>query len=314
MIATPSRRRGVDLSVALPLLVVHLLGLGLAPFSFSWLGLGLCIALYLFTGFGVTAGAHRLFTHRSFVPAPIVRELLALAFLLSAQGSLRRWVRDHQIHHRYSDQASDPHSPAQRGFLGAHLGWLWSAPPSSEEDRALYTQYTRGLDPGRIGRFFRSGTRLLTLHLSFMAAVFAVGLILGGVQLGLSLLIWGVLLRIVLVMHSTFLINSATHRYGQRPYKTRDDSRNLWWVAVLALGEGWHNNHHHRPSAANNGFHRPWEIDLTFLLLLALARLGLVFDLKVYVPTKSRTEIWFPSSQNSVPDDFANDRRNSAGV
>jgi fatty-acid desaturase len=269
--------------------------------------------MYLFTGFGVTAGAHRLFTHRTFAPVPIVRDLLALAFLMSAQGSLERWVRDHSIHHRHSDLPSDPHSPRQHGFFAAHVGWLWKKPASRDEARALYIRWTRGLNAGRAGRFFRSGGRLAALHLGVVYAAYIVGAfmesgvsleaLLRGWHTGVSFVVWGVLLRIVLVMHSTFFVNSAAHLWGGRRYETRDDSRNLWWVAVMALGEGWHNNHHGRPSAANNGFHAWWEFDLTFLLLLALGTLGLVHDVKVWRPTKGHTESWFRGRQARAPED-----------
>lgn len=301
----PSTRAGVDASIAIPLLLVHLVGLGLAPFTFTREGLVACVMLYLFTGFGVTAGAHRLFTHRTFTPAPIVRELLALAFLMSAQGSIHRWVRDHGIHHRYSDQPSDPHSPAVHGLSGAHLGWLWQKPPSRSEERALYARWTRGLDPGRVGRFFQSGARLAALHLgaiviayamgAFLEAGFSADALLRGHHTGVSLIVWGIFLRIVLVLHSTCAVNSAAHRWGTRRHPTRDGSTNNWLVAILALGEGWHNNHHHRPAAANNGFFAWWEVDLTFLLLLALGAVGLLHDLKVYDARRQRTIVWFAS-------------------
>jgi stearoyl-CoA desaturase (delta-9 desaturase) len=266
-------------------------------------GLCACVALYLFTGLGVTAGAHRLFTHRSFEPTPLFREVLALAFLLSAQGPLRRWVRDHLIHHRYSDRRSDPHSPAQDGFFAAHLGWLWKKPPTRDEDLALYTRYTPALDPGRLGRFFGNARRLLALQVGVLVAAYLIGALFDqglsrGVLLrpshtGLSLVVWGVLFRIVLVMHVTFLVNSAAHTYGSQPYDGGDGSRNLFWVGLLTLGEGWHNNHHHRSSAANHGFHRFWELDITFLLLMLLGVLGLVHDVKVFRPDTGRIELWW---------------------
>ena len=307
--APPSPRTGTDRSVALPLLAVHLLGLGLAPLTFTRAGLIACAAMYLVTGLGVTAGAHRLFTHRAFRPTPITRDLLALAFLLSAQGSLRRWVRDHHIHHVYSDDAGDPHSPERAGFFSAHFGWLWKRPPTRAESRDLYQRFTHGLDIGRVGRFFERGGPLVALHLGALAMAYLTGAIIeagvtpraivGGAHTGLSLVVWGGLLRIVLVMHSTFLVNSAAHRWGSRRYATREGSRNLWWVALLALGEGWHNNHHSRAAAANNGFHRFWEIDLTFLVVLALGALGLCSDVRVYRARQGKVEIWWKSTDAS---------------
>ena len=299
----PSARLGVDASVAVPLLIVHCLGCGLAPFTCSWAGLGSCALLYVFTGLGITAGAHRLFTHRSYVPHPVVREVLAFAFLLAAQGSVRRWVRDHAIHHQFSDGQGDPHSPLRDGFRSAHLGWLWKRPPSREEERALYVRYTRGVDSGVVGRTFRTAFRLAVLHVCVLLGLYALGalyeagpcwgLLHKGWRTGLSCVVWGGLLRIVLVMHSTFLVNSATHLWGYRRYPTPDGSRNLGWVAFLSLGEGWHNNHHAHPAAANHGFHSRFEFDLTFAFLVLLGKLGWVRDVCVWRATPGRTERWF---------------------
>lgn len=296
----PTPRSGVDRPVVVQLVVVHVLGLGLAPFTFSVEGVWALVVLHLVAGFGVTAGAHRLFMHRSFVPKPVLREILAFAFLISAQGSLRRWVRDHAIHHRYADQEGDPHSPATLGFWFAHLRWQWMQPATRAEDVELYLQWTRGLNPGRVGRYFRTLPKIAALHGSVIVALFAIGLLLGDWRTGVSMVVWGVFLRILLSMHITFLVNSATHLWGRRRYDTADDSRNLAWVALLAQGEGWHNNHHHRPGAANNGFHAWWELDVTFLLLLMLGALGLLTDLRVFRPRTGEIETWFPSAASRV--------------
>lgn len=298
--APPAPRTGVDRSILVQLLLLHVLGLGLAPFTYSREGAVAFVVLYLFAGFGVTAGAHRLFTHRSFVPRPILREILAFAFLMSAQGSLHRWVRDHAIHHRYADQEGDPHAPVPNGFWFAHLSWMWTQPATQAEDRALYVRWTRGLDPGRVGRFFRTVPRLALFHLGVVLLAFAAGTLFGTWRTGVSVAVWGVFLRIVVALHATFLVNSATHLWGRRRYTTVDDSRNLGWVALLALGEGWHNNHHHRPGAANNGFHAWWEFDPTFLLLVALGAAGLLTDLKVFRPAQGRMATWFPSAESRL--------------
>ena len=297
----PAPRTAFDRSIAVQLFFLHAVGLGLAPLTFTREGLAALVVLYLFAGLGVTAGAHRLFTHRTFTPHPILREMLAFAFLMSAQGSLHRWVRDHAIHHRFADDEGDPHAPVPGGFWFAHLSWMWTQPASLAEDRALYVRWTRGLDPGRVGRFFRTTPRLALFHASIVVAAFAVGLLLGTWRTGVSVVVWGVFLRIVIALHATFLVNSATHMWGRRRYRTGDDSRNLAWVALLALGEGWHNNHHHRPGAANNGFHVWWEIDPTFLLLVLLGAAGLLTDLKVFRAASGRVETWFPSAASEQP-------------
>jgi fatty-acid desaturase len=260
--------------------------------------------MYLLSGFGVTIGAHRYFTHGTFVARPWLRHLLVWMFLASAQGSLLRWVRDHQIHHRYSDLDGDPHSPQhETGFWYAQLTWLWKTPPSRAENKRLYEQYVAQL--GADG-FLRASSRpslLVGLHLVVIAFLYVVGAVwesgwamdalVRGWQMGLSCVVWGAFLRIICVLHATSLVNSAAHLWGYRNYKTPEHSRNNWWVAIVSLGEGWHNNHHGRPAAANQGFHRWWELDLSFCVLLLLGAVGALQDLRVYRAHSGKTELWF---------------------
>lgn len=290
----PSRRVGVDYSVAAPLALVHLLAFALGPFTVSLEGVVVCAVLFLVTGLGVTAGAHRLFTHRAYSASPLVREGLAFAFLLGAQGSLGRWVRDHRIHHRFTDEAGDPHSP-RHGFVHAHLGWLWRKPASRAEARELYERWATGLDDVVVARTFSSGPALSALHASSALALYLAAEAFGGS--GISVVVWGVAVRIILVQHCTFLVNSAAHRWGEQGEPAGHDARNNGLVALLALGEGWHANHHAHPSAANQG----WNLrqpDVTFAFLVLLGRMGLVHDLKVW--TGSRLEVWF-ASPRSLP-------------
>ena len=166
--------------------------------TFTRAGLVAFAVLYVLTGLGITAGAHRLFTHRTFTPSRPLREALALLFLLAAQGSIARWVRDHQVHHRHSDGPGDPHSPTD-GFWHAHLGWLWGRPPR-DEARALYARWTRDLDAGHVGRLFAGGAPLAALHLGFAIALYLLGALLeagfaanaplAGWHTGLSLVVW----------------------------------------------------------------------------------------------------------------------------
>lgn len=305
----PSARTGIDLSVALPLLLVHVLGLALAPFTFTWTGFWLLLSLGYMTGFGVTAGVHRLFTHETYKASKALEWILAILFLLSAQGSLARWVRDHFIHHRYADDEGDPHSPVHRGgFWHAQLYWLWKKPPNREESKYLYETYTPTLKKRPWIRSISNPHFLTFLHLGMIALMYSIGawveagpepdFLMQGWHTGLSFVVWGVFLRIIYTLHMTSLVNSASHIWGYRSYKGKDDSRNNWWVAILTMGEGWHNNHHQRPAAANQGFHKWWELDLTFILLLFLGCLGLLRDLRVYRAKKNKTEVWFPSGKN----------------
>jgi stearoyl-CoA desaturase (delta-9 desaturase) len=307
----PSPRKGVDWTIAGPLLLVHLLCL-LAPFTFTWEGLFAFLLMYLVTGFGVTAGAHRFYTHASFEASALVRWMLSLSFHLAGQGSLSRWVRDHHIHHSYSDREGDPHSPHHSGgFWFAQLTWLWQKPVSAEENKALYQRFAKGLKQDAAVRVFSQGAALTALHLGFIALAYTAGALWQeGLQMqslwlgwhtGISVVIWGVFLRIAAVLHSTSLVNSASHLWGYRNYETREESRNNAWVAFVSLGEGWHNNHHGRPSAANQGFHNWWEFDLTFCFLLLLGSLGLIRQVRVFRAKTQSTEVWFNRKSDAKP-------------
>lgn len=308
----PLPRSGVDWSIAAPLLLAHLIALA-APWTFSWEGLGLFGFLYLVSGMGVTLGAHRLFAHQAFRARPVLRRGLLLMFMLSAQGSLLRWVRDHHIHHAYADHDGDPHTPhAAEGFWNAQLTWLWKSPPTPAENKRLCERFGAGL---RDDAWVRASARpavLLGFHLTVMLLAYLFGAcmeaglddsaVVKGWHTGLSCMVWGIFLRIVAVLHATSLVNSAAHLWGYRRYETAECSRNNAWVAVLSLGEGWHNNHHGRPAAANQGFHAWWEFDLSFCMLYLAACLGLATDLRVYRASLGKTETWFPSKRLNAID------------
>jgi stearoyl-CoA desaturase (delta-9 desaturase) len=215
-------------------------------------------------GLGICVGYHRLLTHYSFSTSRGMRWLFALLGTLSLQGSPRIWAARHRLHHRDSDGDGDPHSP-RHGFWWAHVGWVFvkenydaSAAADLADDPVM-----RWLD-----RWHFVPPSLLGVVL--LVAGWAAGD-------GVSWLIWGGFVRTALVLHFTWLVNSATHVWGYRGYQTRDDSRNNWWVALLTFGEGWHNNHHAHPKAASHG-RRWWELDLAALAIRALALTGLVWN------------------------------------
>jgi stearoyl-CoA desaturase (delta-9 desaturase) len=224
------------------------------------------VVTYLLTGFGVTAGYHRRLTHRSFKATRAFDRTVAVLGLLSGEGPPIFWVAHHRKHHALSDSEHDPHSP-RAGFWWAHC--LWMLP---RQDRSalgvLYKRWAPDLLKIRFYRVLES--TFLYWHLVFAGLLFLTGLWLGGWRTGLSVLLYGFFARMVLVLHSTWLVNSACHRWGYRNHETKDGSRNNPVVALVALGEGWHNNHHHAQGAANHG-QRLWEVDLTFLVILALA-------------------------------------------
>lgn len=245
-----------------------------APFTFSWSGLGICVGLYLATAIGITMGYHRLLTHRSFRTPRFVEYILTALGALANQGGPLQWVAIHRVHHQHSDREGDPHTPRD-GVWWAHMFW-WMPRERHMEGPTLHQRYVADLARDPVHRFFQHGYIVLPILLSL--ALFAAGEWAGG--LGWSWLVWGMFVRTVFVHHATWFVNSATHLWGYRTYETHDDSTNLWWVALLTLGEGWHNNHHAFPRSARHGI-RWWEFDPTFLMIRTMSWMGLAKHIHV---------------------------------
>jgi stearoyl-CoA desaturase (delta-9 desaturase) len=246
-----------------------------------WSDLAVFAILYALTALGITVGFHRLFTHRSFCTTPRVRAVLAVLGSAAIEGPIISWVADHRKHHAFSDQPGDPHSPhvdhgmgwkgALRGLFHAHLGWLFI-----HTQRGARKRYARDLlaDPTivRIDRTF-----LLWAVSGFLAA-FALGWAIGGsLAAGLTGLLWGGLVRVFVLHHVTYSINSLCHFFGRRRFTTGDESRNLLWLALPSLGEAWHNNHHAFPTSAAHGLRR-WELDPSAWVIGGLERVGLAWN------------------------------------
>jgi fatty-acid desaturase len=224
-------------------------------------------------------GYHRLHTHRGFKTFKLFEYFLAVCGTLTLEGGPLFWVATHRLHHQYSDQAEDPHTPRVNGFW-AHIGWIIFG-EANHNDTARMARYAPDLakDP-----FYRW---LTTYHWVPLTTLGLVLLAIGG----WGLVNWGIFLRVVVGMHSTWLVNSATHMWGRRRFATSDDSRNVWWVALLTFGEGWHNNHHAHPTSARHGL--AWyELDPTWIELKLLRALGLVWDIRVAaISQRSEQEI-----------------------
>jgi stearoyl-CoA desaturase (Delta-9 desaturase) len=232
-----------------------------------WSDLVLLATMYTLVAFGVTVGYHRMLTHRSFRPHPIVKCILLILGSMSLEGSALEWAATHIKHHARADHPGDPHSPLE-GFFHAHFGWLFQ-----ERDADPHV-YCRNLvaDPLVV---FVSRTFLLWPLLSLVIP-FAIG--------GWTGLLWGGLVRIFLTHHVTWSINSVCHTFGKRDFDTNDQSRNEWIVGLLAFGEGWHNNHHAFPRSAFHGL-RWWQFDLSGYLIWTLERLRLAQDVYRIPPT-----------------------------
>jgi stearoyl-CoA desaturase (delta-9 desaturase) len=263
--APRARSRGrIDWVGSLPFVAVHVAAVvGVAVLGWSWSGFALAVGLYYLRMFGVTGGYHRYFSHRSFRTSRAFQFVLALLAMTSVQKGVLWWASHHRMHHKLSDQPGDVHSVLQDGFLWSHVGWILSYDhQKTDSDRV------RDLE-----RF--PELRFLNRWYALPAVGFGVLCFVLGSWWGL---VWGFLVSTTLLWHGTFTINSLTHMIGRRRYRTTDNSRNSFVLALITMGEGWHNNHHYYQRATNQGFFW-WEIDLTYYVLRLLQAVGLVWDL-----------------------------------
>lgn len=263
--------------------LLHALALlAFLPWFFSWTGVSLCIAgLYVFGTLGINVCFHRLLTHRGFRCSPRLEHAMAILGVCCLQESPGRWVAVHRKHHQHSDERPDPHSPLVT-FLWGHVGWLMIENRDTDSFH-LYQRYARDLLSKPFYLNLERRMRWLQIYILhaavFAAAGFGLGLLItrdlaGAAQFAASVVLWGVVVRTVLVWHITWSVNSLSHLWGYRNYETGENSRNNWLVALISNGEGWHNNHHADQRSASHG-HRWWEFDVTYLTIRAMAAMGL---------------------------------------
>jgi stearoyl-CoA desaturase (delta-9 desaturase) len=279
---------------AAPVLSLFLVGWQLWASLLGWNDIFVFLLLYVLTGLGVTVGFHRLLTHRAFKTTRPIRAALAILGSAAIAGPVISWVADHRKHHAFADRPGDPHSPhvdhghgwrgALRGLLHAHVGWLFI-----HTDRGRRTRYAPDLlaDPvvSWVDRTFAVSA------LGGLAAAVGLGWLFGGrLHDGLTGLLWGGAVRILVLHHVTYSINSLCHFFGRRSFDTGDESRNLAWLAPLSLGEAWHNNHHAFPTCAEHGLRR-WQLDPSALVIHGLERLGLVWDVVRVSPEQQATKL-----------------------
>ena len=258
----PSER--LDWIRCLPFIAVHLACLGVLWTGVSWQAVALCVALYVIRMFGITAGYHRYFAHRSYKTSRWFQFVLAWIGCSAAQKGPLWWAGHHRHHHKHSDEEPDLHSPILRGFLWSHMGWFLS-------ERYDNTDYGAIKD-------FAKYPELRWLNDYHLVPAFVLGFVCLA-MLGWQGVVWGVFISTVLLYHGTFVINSLCHMIGTVRYQTGDESRNSLMLALITLGEGWHNNHHHYQSSTRQGFFW-WEIDISYYFLTLLAWVGLVWDLR----------------------------------
>lgn len=249
---------------AIPFLTIHLMCFLAFQTGVRWEWIALAVGSYYLRMVAVTAGYHRYFSHRSYKTSRLFQFLLAFLAMTSAQKGVLWWAAHHRHHHKYSDREEDTHSPLQRGFWFAHVGWILSA-NSIQTDMSLV-------------RDFRQYPEICFLNRFYFIPPLVYALLIYSLW-GFPGLIWGFFISTTALYHCTFFINSLTHMIGRVRYKSNDGSKNSFLLAVLCCGEGWHNNHHHYQLAAKQGWFW-WEVDLTYYILSFLSWFGIVWDLK----------------------------------
>jgi|HubBroStandDraft_1064217.scaffolds.fasta_scaffold03236_4 fatty-acid desaturase len=248
-----------------------------ALFFFSWQRALVAAIIYVFAiNVGIGMCYHRLLTHRGYQVPKWIEYVMSLCATLALEGGPIFWVSTHRVHHQLSDQEGDPHTPRE-GAWWAHTGWILFGEALHAQTEVL-ARYSPDLHRDRF-HVWLSKYHWLPITLSGLVLL-GLGWAFGGPMNGIAMVLWGVLLRVTLGLHATWLVNSATHLWGSRRFETRDDSRNSWWVALLTGGEGWHNNHHAHPVSARHGL--AWyEVDPNFWGIWLLAKIGLAKKVQV---------------------------------
>jgi fatty-acid desaturase len=261
------QRRGINWGNWIFLVIAHAAAIA-ALFFTSWPAVITGVVLYWVGGsLGIGMGYHRLITHRGYKCPKLVEYFLVTCGTMALEGGPIQWVTTHRIHHAHTDRAGDPHTPRDGGWW-AHIGWILLG-TAQYHDPATIEHYAPDMIKDRYYRW---------LNNYYYIPLIIVGLFLLAFG-GWGVMLWGVFLRVILALHSTWLVNSATHLWGKKRFATDDDSRNSWWVALLTFGEGWHNNHHAHPTSANHGL-RWYEIDINYLGIRVLELVGLAHAVK----------------------------------
>jgi stearoyl-CoA desaturase (delta-9 desaturase) len=253
----------------------------------GWTDIAIMFVMYAVTGHGITVGFHRLFTHKSFKPNRAVKIFWAVAGSMAIQGPVIRWVADHRKHHKFSDRDGDPHSPWRygndikalaKGFWYAHMMWLFN--PEQTPQRKYAPDLMKDRDIVKISRQFP-----IWVAVSLLLPALLGGVLTMSWQGALTAFFWGSLVRVSLLHHVTWSINSICHTIGERPFLSRDKSANVWWLAIPSMGESWHNLHHADPTCARHGV-LPGQVDTSARIIWLMEKLGWVNDVRW--PVKER--------------------------
>lgn len=274
-----SDQKSLDYSTCIQFLFMHVACLLVIWSGVSAIAVATCLALYVVRMFAITAGFHRLLSHRAYSTGRVFQFLIAFTGTAAYQKGPLWWSSHHRRHHIHADTDEDLHSPLTRSFWRSHVGWFLSR-ASLATDRSLVRNLTRHRDLCLMDRYYAVPPAILA------AAMFTLGALLEryapalGTS-GFQMLVWGFFISTVLLYHGTFTVNSLAHLFGRRRFETADGSRNNYFVALITLGEGWHNNHHYYPSSERQGFYW-WEIDLAHYALRVLSWAGIVWDLRTH--------------------------------
>ncbi|TQV73590.1 acyl-CoA desaturase [Aliikangiella marina] len=267
----------IDAKRIIPFILMHLAVLGVFWVGFSWFAFWVAVGLYVLRMFAITGFYHRYFSHKNFKTSRPLQFIFAFIGASSAQRGPLWWASHHRHHHARADQPDDPHSPRQRGFLWSHTLWFLSNKNFSTRSEKI-KDFAQFKELVWLDRFDMLAPFILALFLFVLGAIleiYAPSLETTGGQL----LVWGFFVSTVVLYHATYTINSLAHRFGSRRFETKDDSRNNPVLALITLGEGWHNNHHYYCGTVRQGF-KWYEFDITFYILKVMSWFGLVWDLK----------------------------------
>jgi sn-1 stearoyl-lipid 9-desaturase len=267
MTVAASTKLRLDWTMIIALIIFHIGAIcAFLPGLFSWQAVGVALLLHWITGgLGITLGWHRLLSHRSFQVPKWLEYFFAFCGTLALQGGILWWVGLHRHHHLHSDEDVDHHD-SKKGFLWSHVRWMCFEVPAESD----IPRFTKDIADDKFYQFLN--TYFFPLQVVLGVVLYAIG--------GWPFVFWGVFARLVIVYHCTWLVNSATHKFGYRNFETTDRSTNCWWVAITTYGEGWHNNHHAYQYSARHGM-KWWEIDITWMTIQVLQLLGLATKVKL---------------------------------
>ncbi len=267
----------IDWMRVIPFIILHLSCFMIFFVGFSWTAFVVCMSLFAIRMFAITGFYHRYFSHKTFRTSRFVQCLFAMIGATAVQRGPLWWAAHHRGHHMHSDTTEDKHSPKEHGFIWSHMGWFLTK-SNFVTNTKLIRELIRFPELRIIDRFD------LLMPLALSISLWVIGYYLEQCEPslhtnGFQLFIWGFSVSTIMLYHATFLVNSVAHQWGKKRYETKDTSRNNFLIAILTFGEGWHNNHHHYPGSARQGFYW-WEIDLTYYVLKCLAMMGIIWDVR----------------------------------